>query len=260
MKTRRKESIRNGIVAVCRFLVIVALAISASCHFIIDIPDESPAWSTDGGDGDTDGDSDGDSDSDVDIDGDVDGDTDVDADIDTSSPLYCPGHPEMIRIVELSNICIDRWEASEGGGSQMNTIPGARPWSNINFDRASQECQEAGKRLCSAGEWRIACEGGADLDYPYGETYSDGACNGSGYEGDSWTYTGSIESCEGGYDFLFDMSGNVAEWVDECNTGWCYTYGGSYGSNLSELRCDSSISNDATFGYDQVGFRCCLTL
>ena len=75
----------------------------------------------------------------------------------------------------------------------------------------------------------------------------------------------SFPGCEGYFPGLFDMEGNVAEWVDGCdgNTGAadvCYLMGGNIFDERSY--CDE-VYNDAedAFRRDDTavsfGFRCC---
>lgn len=108
-------------------------------------------------------------------------------------------------------------------------------------------CEWAGKRLCKAldgsalgfdddpvlGEWHFACSGGLMTTYPYGDEPDDSACH---IDGDnSKEPVGSFPACEGGYPGLFDMQGNVHEWVDACEshapTALCRVRGGgTYGA------------------------------
>ena len=83
-------------------------------------------------------------------------------------------------------------------------------------------------------------------------------CNNSGAIAEVATY-----KCEGFYPGLFDLEGNVAEWVDGCaaNTGetdTCYLMGGgvfdqkSYCSEVYDAVDDKRSSTAVSFG-----FRCC---
>lgn len=61
------------------------------------------------------------------------------------------------------------------------------------------------------------------------------------------------------YDAIFDMSGNVAEWTDQCSGGGpkasCVIRGGAYDSALA---CDSLVfRNPAAATVPGLGFRCC---
>ncbi len=172
----------------------------------------------------------------------------------------CPGHFEMT-LLPTRDVCIDRFEASEGAGGQAVSRAGAIPWRQISQADAAAACAAAGKRLCTAAEWRTGCHGPDNTRYPYGEFYDAWFCNGADRREGAPTPTGSLTDCEGGYDGIFDMSGNLWEWVSGCGGGTCVAYGGSYydifGTNLD---CDSTTDREPTTEVPNIGFRCCLTL
>jgi len=108
-------------------------------------------------------------------------------------------------------------------------------------------------------------------DYPYGDTYKATACN-TGAPTESAQYIANVRSypmCEGGYAGLYDMSGNVEEWVDACdkNTGSgdsCASAGASAylgGLTAAEITCaDSFYNTPRNTRYVMLGFRCCADL
>lgn len=157
----------------------------------------------------------------------------------------------------------------------------------VNWCQAQAYCAWAGKRLCGkvgsgAGkwvsqsstsldsQWFYACTGGdVNRAFPYGASYVAASCNGREYwptvEADS-VVTGSIASCQApAIPGLFDMSGNVYEWTDECKTDdnvanrdqICRRRGGSFYSMESLLRCASLVSRVREHVDDFTGFRCC---
>ena len=261
-------------------LVALACLLPAACHFIVDIPDESPAW--DGGDGDydadgdgdadTDADSDADSDSDSDVDGDADGDGDADSDGDgdgdldadmENDPAACPELSETMVLIPGMYVCIDRYEASEGSASKAASAVGVLPWIRISYSDAAAACIAADrrKRICTTSEWFAACGGLEESTYPYGDECSEPSCNGLYHGGGGRVSTGEMPDCEGGISGLFDMSGNVKEWVDDESGGACLR-GGSFMSECSQLRCDAEdcLTPEETDTSDRIGFRCCLEL
>ena len=54
---------------------------------------------------------------------------------------------------------------------------GAVPSGYTNGLQAAEACRVAGKRLCTEGEWRTACRGDAQKQFPYGSLYRQDACN-----------------------------------------------------------------------------------
>jgi len=171
--------------------------------------------------------------------------------------VYEPGCPlDMVCIVD-EGVCIDKYEASEGPDGGAVSAPEVMPWTNATWFAAKSACELAGKRLCKDDEWISACSAGGAKVYPYGNEYTPAACNGVG--GVGLKATGSMGMCEGGYPGLFDMSGNLYEWVDDCDGEWCRLRGGSFLDDASEnLKCDDDTGYFPDFYSTAVtGFRCC---
>jgi formylglycine-generating enzyme required for sulfatase activity len=164
------------------------------------------------------------------------------------------------------------------------------PVSSVDWCDAYAFCAWAGKRLCGSrngtpiddfapandpqvAEWFAACSRSGARAYPYGGTFSASACNGCDRTGtcagpgSPLVPVGSLAGCAGGYDGVFDISGNVAEWTDDCDDSGtakdndCPPLGGSRKSDAPALTCNVTPSN--IFGstrsslQDDVGFRCC---
>jgi formylglycine-generating enzyme required for sulfatase activity len=158
----------------------------------------------------------------------------------------------------------------------------------IDWCDAKAYCAWAGKRLCgkrgggavpedkqidpAIDEWYFACSLGGARVYPYGLTFTSGACHAPGAPSTP-VAVGSKPACVGGLPGLHDMSGNVLEWEDSCsgNTDGndrCRIRGGSwFFPSATDLRCDA-IPNAPNDGYhpkrsdafDDTGFRCCKTM
>jgi formylglycine-generating enzyme required for sulfatase activity len=120
----------------------------------------------------------------------------------------------------------------------------------------------------NTSEWYLACSQGGLRAFPYGPNLDESACNGtSGLLQD----VGTSPQCVGGYDGLFDMSGNVAEWEDSCvdqpgDDAACIPRGGSFysgqpismGGDPPELGCAYHFSAvPRTSQANSTGFRCC---
>lgn len=187
----------------------------------------------------------------------------VAAGCDDLQPTGCPAEMTLVEGFGV-RVCIDLNEASRGENDEAVSAPEARPWTVVTWDEAQAACEAAGKRLCTDVEWAKACEGpdsGTDTwpKYPYGVELEPGRCN-DGSEGSEIERTGHMGECEGGYDGVFDMSGNAAEWVDRCSEGDCFVQGGSYlDTSELDLSCNILRSVGPALVAGEVGFRCCRT-
>ena len=142
-----------------------------------------------------------------------------------------------------------------------------QPPGLVTADEAALTCKLGGARLCLQPEWVTACQGAAAEDddgngdladdriegrpYPYGNRRREGACPGGLGTGQA----GGCRTPEG----VFDLTGNVAEWVADGSGGSeGATVGGSVLSNRTQLGCDYEVTGEAaTTRSPQVGFRCC---
>lgn len=150
---------------------------------------------------------------------------------------------------------------------------------------AEQACRASGKRLCREEEWVFACKGERQTKHPYGEDYRQGQCNvfreehpGRALHG-NWSVglsdprlnlveldgqtllrtTGATPTCKSvwGNDAIYDMVGNVDEWVDD-PTG---VFVGGFYSRNTRNGCESRVGAHPTVYFDySLGFRCCADL
>jgi sulfatase modifying factor 1 len=167
---------------------------------------------------------------------------------------------------------------------------GNYPVEGEDWCDAAAYCKWAGKHLCGRvdggpiqrdldaslksrneeSEWVNACSRGGTRVYPYGNEYSGEACN-DGNGSPPFAPPDPVParlSCEGGYPGIYDMSGNVDEWIDDCNA-WtgaddgCVSKGGSTRSSYPtnpffETICVTSV-HERTRASPGGGFRCCAT-
>ena len=222
-----------------------------------------------------------------------------------SEPAQAPC-PEGMALVERGavRVCVDRFEASlveigddglehrfspyvsvEGHVVKALSTPNAVPQAYVSRDEADAACQEAGKRLCSADEWRTACSGPDASLYPYGDAEDDAACNTHGkaplgelfprYGSEIYDFrvmndpslnaldgtvgkTGSHPRCTNGFG-LYDMVGNLHEWTAETTAGKGEFHGGYYldtHQNGDGCRYVTS-AHDRSYHDYSTGFRCC---
>src|SRR5262249_7700074 len=138
-------------------------------------------------------------------------------------------------------------------------------------------CAWAGKRLCGRVDtralaiaelssafdaWYVACSAEGTRVYPYGDTFDPTACNGLDRDAGGRVMVGTLPRCVGGYPGLFDMAGNVAEWIDACDdAGLCAARGGGFAPESGEerfMRCSHpGYPINAAATYSSIGFRCC---
>jgi len=163
------------------------------------------------------------------------------------------------------------------------SAPGRLPQGYMTYFSAKKSCENAGKRLCSEEEWVRACRGNKRSQFPYGGTYLPGRCNvhralHPAYElhGNSSLghldprlhlvfeegkvpllfATGQAELCRSETDEgpLFDMVGNLDEWVDD-EQG---VFLGGFYSRATKEGCDAKIENHGPAYTDySIGVRCC---
>jgi formylglycine-generating enzyme required for sulfatase activity len=166
------------------------------------------------------------------------------------------------------------------------------PIGSINWCDAYAYCAWAGKRLCGAvgggsypfangypslaSQWYAACSRGGAQVYPYGNTYQRTTCNGRPLDAGTMLPVGSLPGCEGGYPGIFDMSGNVSEFIDSCDTtpqsgcgstgpecDLCLLVGGGFlsgGADGSNIACTYPNEVYRNSHYVDNGFRCCADL
>jgi hypothetical protein len=181
------------------------------------------------------------------------------------------------------------FSAVDGHEGRVRAVsrPGVVPQGYISGKQAMSACTASGKRLCTADEWERACRGPEGTQFPYGSTRRAGACNDDvravhpvievanflGLPADQWWRAGMNEplinqlpgsllrtaersECTNDYG-VFDMVGNLHEWIDDPDG----TFRGGY-------YMDTTLNGDgcqyATTGHEfryhdySTGFRCCL--
>jgi hypothetical protein len=172
---------------------------------------------------------------------------------DTSRVAICS--KDMVTVAK-GKFCIDKYE--------WPNQHGAVPLVNVSWHEAAKACENAGKRLCTASEWKRACRNDSDTkpangrSYPYGDVFDRAKCNvlDNPKSKNAVRPSGSFSGCAGSLS-IFDMSGNAAEWVTSTDASNAPAYGGFYQSGAEESDCDTFLMLDKERNYPYVGFRCC---
>ena len=175
-----------------------------------------------------------------------------------------------------------------GGVYSATTQPGVFPQGYISGVEAKAACEQAGKRLCQPAEWKKACMGPKETIWGYGNQHQAKRCNDHGISSmhffnkglsdkpeDKWKWgaagnmmdprlnqlegtlarTGDHPDCTNEYG-VFDMVGNVHEWVDDP----AGTFQGGYYLD-THLNADGcyyrTTAHDVKHSDYSTGFRCC---
>ena len=155
------------------------------------------------------------------------------------------------------------------------------PVAGVDWCDAYAYCKGVGKRLCgkigggptgvddhydaTISQWYYACSSGGLYEYPYGNEYDANACNLKDTGLKDSAPVGSYAAChssESGFEGVFDLAGNLAEWVDACGgaTGpedGCVNHGSSAWSSDFTGRCRIAATWGRNLLTELVGFRCC---
>lgn len=162
--------------------------------------------------------------------------------------------------------------------------PGVVPQGYLTHFLASQACANAGKRLCTEAEWQVACRGARASRFPYGSAYVPMRCNVGRLQHPAYVLHGNSSfghtdprmnlvvergsepllrlagetvTCASrwGDDAVYDMVGNLDEWVDADEQS---VFVGGFYARGTKQGCDSRISSHGPSYYDySLGTRCC---
>jgi hypothetical protein len=176
---------------------------------------------------------------------------------------------------------LPRWQRGTKLEPRATSRLGVRPSGYISGNVARAACQAVGKRLCTRAEFVMACRGEGDHAFPYGDDYEDDVCNvfrddhpaailhgnpSIGHldprlnrvvakDGPMLRETGSLARCQSrwGGDSVYDMVGNLDEWVDDPSG-----FAGGFYARSTRSGCDAMISTHPVQYFDySTGVRCC---
>lgn len=197
---------------------------------------------------------------------------------------YCIDRYEasLVEVLQKGEAPFSPFEPVKGRKVRAISRVGVTPQAYISRNEAEAACAASKKRLCTETEWVTACKGKKPTQFPYGDDRKSGYCNDAGRPplqvyyaslGDGMfqfepmndprlnqlagtlAHTGSFKRCTNSYG-VFDMVGNIHEWVDDQDG----TFRGGYylDTHINGDGCDyRTIAHPATYHDYSTGFRCC---
>jgi sulfatase modifying factor 1 len=157
---------------------------------------------------------------------------------------------------------------------------GSFPVGGVSYCDAEAFCSYAGKFVCGnlvdggplapmdlnnpqRDMWARACAGEKHRVYPYGDTYQASYCNGESQHNNTTTEVSTLTMCVSLDGAIYDLSGNVWEWINSCNADsnladYCYARGGAHNGGEPELTCAfSGFQAPRQQAQENLGIRCC---
>ena len=130
---------------------------------------------------------------------------------------------------------------------------GRRPVINISWDDANEYAAwlsaQTGKRyrLPTEAEWEYAARAESTTQYNWGNDIGQNQANCGNDCSDRWEHTAPVGSFSANAFGLYDMHGNVWEWVQDC---WNYSYSGAPddGSAWTSGDCGNPVIRGGSWG------------
>lgn len=177
---------------------------------------------------------------------------------------------------------VPAWQMGQAVEVRVESRADVRPSGYVTGIVARAACEASRKRLCKLDEWKRACRGQTDQPFPYGAQYVDAVCNVNGPihpaavlhghsslghldprlnrvpsgSGTVLHRTGANPACASTWenDAIFDMVGNLDEWVDVKGGA----FAGGFYARGTKSGCDALVDNHPQSYLDySTGVRCC---
>jgi formylglycine-generating enzyme required for sulfatase activity len=197
----------------------------------------------------------------------------------------CAECPDMIAIPGQTfaagrfEVTFEDWDACVAGGGCNGYSPGDEGWGrayrpviNVSWDDAQAYVQWLSQRtgqtyrLLTEAEWEIAARAGSTTDYSWGDqdpVCDQSAPNGANFSDCPYRRTTPRGSFQPNAFGLYDVHGNVWEWVEDCYDPDCsirVIRGGSWYNIPQGLRSANRSRGTPASRNDDVGFRVARTL
>jgi formylglycine-generating enzyme required for sulfatase activity len=185
----------------------------------------------------------------------------------TALPPYCLDETEVT--VSAYRACVEQGACTKPKDKQFHcnfryADRDQHPINCVTWQQAGQFCAAQGERLPTEAEWEFAARGGERyFEYSWGNQPPDGRT--------CWkqAHSCAVKSFQAGAFGLFDMTGNVWEWVDDYYgaypwppaSGFSRVYRGGSWSRRFEKWLHTRLRNREAEGFSgsHLGMRCALS-
>jgi len=187
---------------------------------------------------------------------------------DNEGPLHRVTIAQPVAVSKFE-VTFEQWDAcvAVGGCARVpdsNMGRGMRPVINVSWDHAQQyvawlaEMSGRPYRLLSEAEWEYAARAGTTTAFSWGDELgkNNANCNGCGSEWDG-RQTAPVGSFAPNPFGLYDMHGNVWEWVEDCLHA-DYEGAPTDGSPWAEGNCNERVIRGGSWIGYPVGLRSAL--
>jgi len=178
----------------------------------------------------------------------------------TANMVTIPGKNYELGKYEVTQA---EWKAVMGSNpSKFSSGGGNYPVENISWNSIQVFLKKLNTktgrqyRLPTGAEWEYACYGGSQAVYCGSNDINSVAW----YNGNSNNTTHPIGQKQANGYGLYDMSGNVWEWMQDQYDDGRVLRGGSWGDSPQLVRASSTLNNELTLRYSYLGFRLARTL